>query len=210
MMMSETTGFGALSWLPPRVLRRQAAEDAAEKREAKRAEREREACAEQAADNALAAYRVTAELNGDVVSALALASARVPADEAERAAAAADAIQAVLSGKLDEMTEQDKWQAARDAAADRHVFVGEPVIGRSDGWPESPYEAERAIARAEELHRDLVAARVRYSYPAAEAAARAKMPAADRSQAAVRSADSGYYDAAELTRGTENAIAGTW
>jgi hypothetical protein len=41
-------------------------------------------------------------------------------------------------------------------------------------WPESEYQLDRQLRRADELHRDYVAARARYNYGAGIEAARAK------------------------------------
>jgi hypothetical protein len=65
---------------------------------------------------------------------------------------------------------------ARAAAIERRLAGSGEFIGvsRSDGWPESPYEADRMLRRADDLHRDLVAVRARHDYAGAVEAARAK------------------------------------
>ena len=70
--MSELAGFG-LDWLPASVQRRMAASDAAEARQERAEEQERELHREAAAERAHLAYRATAEARGEYVSAVALA-----------------------------------------------------------------------------------------------------------------------------------------
>jgi hypothetical protein len=150
--MSELAGFGIPGWLPPRVQRAMAAEDAAERREAKRVEAEREMVRDAAHDRALALYRSQAEERGEVVSALAIArgvGGRSLADVLGDAQAAAD--------------REDARQAARDRREDVYYIDQEPVIqgaSRSAG-PGSEYELDRQLNQASDLHRDLIAIQAR-------------------------------------------------
>jgi hypothetical protein len=151
--------------LPPRIARQLEQEAGREAAEKTRADGQRQAHHEDLHQGAMAMWRAAAELRGDVVSAVALASAQVPADPGERDRAASGAIQDVLAAKLAEMTEQDNWQKARDKAqADRdsgliHVEFAEPVLaarterGRFMAsrrrWFDERRAARRAAAEAE-------------------------------------------------------------
>jgi hypothetical protein len=167
----EPAGIG--SWLPERVQRRQDAEDRAEEREARRAEKAQEDAAEAAQEKALAAYREQAEMRGEHISAMDLATGRIPART----------VQDVFRDAMAAADREDARTAAREqreAQGGAHVEFGEPVIGRS-WWPQSEYELERELELASDLHRDLVLFRARRNYPAAEEAARAKATYAQRS-----------------------------
>jgi hypothetical protein len=176
--MTELAGFGDnSSWLPVRVQRALAAADAAERREARHAEAARADAADAAREKSLAAYKAAAELRGEVVSAVALASGEVAgrtvADVFADARAAGD--------------RDDARAAARDRR-DELVYVDEPVIHAGRSAPlVAEYALDRQLRRADELHRDLVALRARYDYPAAEAIARAKSEVGQ----AIRSAGDG-------------------
>jgi hypothetical protein len=150
-------------WLPPRVARLQEAEDARERRETRREEAERAEAAEAAADKSLSAYRLAAEARGESVSAVALATGegigRSMADVFADAVAAAD--------------HEDARQGAK-AKREAGIEPDHVMVGRSDGWPESAYQADRQIRRADELHRDLVRYKAARTYPAAVEAARSK------------------------------------
>jgi hypothetical protein len=71
MAMTDTLAeFGTCDWLPASVQRAQAAEDQQERREARRAEAEREGHAEAARDQATAAYMAAAASRGEDVTAM--------------------------------------------------------------------------------------------------------------------------------------------
>lgn len=166
--MSELAGFGT-DWLPPSVQRRIADEDARERAAGKREEAVRADVADQAHDRALSAYRAAAEARGEVVSAVALATG------ADMGRTVGD----VFADALAAAEREDGRAAARQRHEDGDTaFIGgEPVIhgaSRSDGWPESPWELDRMLRDAGQLHSDLVAHVARRDYPAAEEAARAK------------------------------------
>jgi hypothetical protein len=167
--MSDQEGFG---WLPPSVARRMAAEEQRERREAREAERARQAHAEAAQDRAVALYAAQAQARGEDLGAMQLASGRGLGRTVEETLA--DAVAAA-----DHQDAREGARAKREAGAElAHVEVGHVEVGRSagrpDGWPSSSYELERMIREAQGLHRDLVAVRARYDYPAAREAARAK------------------------------------
>lgn len=165
--MSETEEFRPPSWLPARSQRALILENGAERAEAARAEKTQAERRAQLEDQALSAYRASAEGRGEVVSAMALATGqagRTLADILQGAENAAD------------------HEAGRQAAQERksrtdwdYLDAREPVLaGRSSAWPSSEYELDRTISRAEDLHRDLVMYAARHDYPAAEQASRAK------------------------------------
>ena len=165
--MSETAAFGVPAWLPASVQRRQAAEDARERAEARRADRERAEADERRHEAAVQAWAAAAEVRGEAVSAMQLATGegigRSLGDvfaEARAAADREDGRAEALRRRLDESGE---------------LIYAEPRIHASrSGWPESERELDRMLRRADELHRDLVAVRARRDYPAAVEAARAK------------------------------------
>jgi hypothetical protein len=86
-----------------------------------------------------------------------------------------------IGRSLEDILTAARGNLARDYAPQKPVderFYAEPVIHASrSAWPESEYALDRQLRRADELHRDFVAARARYHYPAAEVAARAKQDA---------------------------------
>jgi hypothetical protein len=168
-------------WIPERAARLQAAEDARERAEARRAEAERAEAAEDAQERALGAYKAQAELRGEAVSAMALATGH-----------AGRTVEDILSAA--------RGNLERDYAPQKPVderFYGEPVIHASrSAWPESEYALDRQLRRADELHRDFVAVRARYDYPCAEAITRAKQ-------------ESGHAIRSEITRTCDAGQPGT-
>jgi hypothetical protein len=171
--MSEMAGFGAAMWLPARVRAAQEAEERAEAREARRAEAARAEAAEAAADKGLGAYKAAAEMRGETVSAMALASG----EEIGRS------LEDVFADAIAAADHEDARQGAR-AKREAGIEPEHVEVGRSDGWP---YELDRQLAQAEENHRELVRWKAARNYPAAVEAARAK-------QEAVRSAPMIYQD----------------
>lgn len=164
--------FGTASWLPPSVQRAQLAEDRAAAREARDAERARESQSEARHDAALSLYRSRAESRGEVVSAMAMATGQVTGRS----------LGDVLADAASAAEREDARQASRDRREDVCYIDSEPVIhaSRSDGWPDSGYEADRQIQQASDLHRDLIAYQARRSYPRALDAARKAEPFIDR------------------------------
>jgi hypothetical protein len=188
--MSELAGFG-MSWLPAAAQGRIEAEERAEEREARRAEAEREVQREQRHESAMAAYAAAAGERGEVVSALAIARGEV----------AGRTVGDVFADALAAADREDARSASRQRREDGDVvFIdSEPRIhgvSRS-AWPASEWELDRTLRQASELHRDLVAVRARYDYPAAEMAARAKTGEA-RELARRYQAQNGY--SGEITR----------
>ena len=182
-MSDDQAGFGVPSWLPPRLQRQLASLEAADALEARRAEHEREDRQEAAEERALQAYRQAAEMRGDVVSAVELATGQ----------GTGRTLDEIFGDAIAHADREDARAAAREHRDDREVLVG-----RSDGWPGSEFELDRMIARWEEGRDWILRYAVRHNYPAALASASAKMPGgpeATRSQAWP-----------ELTRTTENAF----
>jgi hypothetical protein len=166
MLMSEQQGW-ALGDLPAGIQRRMAASDAAEAREGRAAEAEREARREAAHERALTAFRSAAEARGEYVSGVALATGqaggRSLADIFAGVEAAADREDARLGAA--ERHQRDDWG---------YLDGREPQLAARSSWPGSEFEASRMIERAEDLHRDLIAYQAGRNYPAALEAARAK------------------------------------
>jgi hypothetical protein len=192
--MSDLEAFGAAAWLPARVRRAQAAEDAAERREARRSEAARAEASDAAHDRHLGHYKAACELRGEHVSAMALATG----EDIGRS------LDDILADAIAAADHEDARQAAR-AHREAGLEPEHVEVGRSDGWP---YDLDRQLRQAEDNHRELVALRARLDYPAALEAARAR-------QEAVRSAPQApviYQDAfgREITRGTEGAIGDVW
>jgi hypothetical protein len=159
--MSETAGFGT-SWLPASVQRRIAVEEQAERREARDAERAREARAEAAGDKALAAYRQQAEGRGEVLSAMALAAGE----------GIGRSIEAVLGDAMAAADREDARQRSRDRREDVCFIDAEPVIAGASrsAWPESEWELNRMLRQADELHHDLVMTQTRQASRAGRSA----------------------------------------
>ena len=150
--MSETAGSGT-SWLPARVQRSIAAEEARERREERDAQRKRDERREQAHDRALGAYRAAAEDRGEVVSAMAIARGEVTGRD----------INDILGDARAAADREDIRQASRDRREDVHWIDQEPTIhGASrSAWPESEWELDRLIRRAQQDHSWFVAYRAR-------------------------------------------------
>jgi hypothetical protein len=188
--MSELAGWMP-DWLPARSLRSMAADDAAARREERQRVAAREARRSQAEDRAAGSFRQLAEMRGEDVDALALA-------RGEAGRTLAD----VLDGARGDLE--------RDYAPQQPVderFYGEPVIGRSSGWPGSDFEVDRMLGRCSDLHADLVAYRARHDYQAALSAARSK-GAADgaASDVAVRSRSGGELNTYQVPAGGWEAV----
>jgi hypothetical protein len=122
--MSETAGWGVPSFLPPGVARRAAQDDAREAIEAKHAEAEREVLAEERHSRAMAAYCQQAELRGEVVTAMQLATGQVPGRPIsailEAARQAGDRDDVVTAARLHQQGHGEPERV--------HVEVAEPVI----------------------------------------------------------------------------------
>jgi hypothetical protein len=205
--VSELAGWGVAAWLPDRVLRAMAVEDAHERAEAKRAQAEQEDRAEAAHDAALALYRRQAEARGEVVSALALATGedvgRSAADVLTEAAAAAD--------------RQDAIQRARERREDGnwcYLDAPEPRIqgaaSRAGWWPESEWEVDRLIRQAEDARSWMAGYQMRLASRQGRAsehieAKRAQAEAARDQPTSHLTASSGY-----VARVTHNAFTGIW
>lgn len=186
--------FGTASWLPTRVQRAQMAEAQAEAREARRADRERQDRADKLAESALVAYRNAAEVRGEYVSALDLATGNVPgrtvADIFAGARAAAEREDAIAAARQRRQDGSGEW-----------IGAAEPRIGRSDGWPQSAYLADRMITQASDLHRARIAYETRHGYRSAagEMAERAAQRQAEQAESARYRAQQGYTYG-EITR----------
>jgi len=170
MMSDELAGFGAPSWLPPRAVMAQAAEDAAERAADRAAEVARAERHEVAHERALGSYRTAAEGRGEFVSALAMARG----DEVGRG------LPAIFADVLAAADREDGREIARKRREDvdtcRLDAVAEPVLhGASrSAWPGSEFELSRMIDQASDLHRWGVMYQARHNYPAALDEARAK------------------------------------
>jgi hypothetical protein len=146
-MSDEMAGFaGGLEWLPARVQRAMAVEDARERAEAKRADAEREARREQKHETALALYRQQCDDRGEYVSALALArgevTGRTLGDIMADAQASADRDNARAAAR-------DRYKDGGDWC---YIGSGEPVIREPVSRSEivNEYELSRAIAQLED------------------------------------------------------------
>jgi hypothetical protein len=216
-----TEDWGAPAWLPPGVQRRIAREDAAEARESRRAEAERETRVDEYRQRALAMYRDQAEARGEVVDALALARGEVPGRSVQDVLAAA-----VAASARDDARESARLH--RDGHGDPepvHVFVGEPRIGtaaRSEAGRKiatrarrfrAVLEAKRALAAAEaaaEASRDdhgLVAG-VRLQRPMPEPRSRSRRSASVAADDVPRNADGSY--AGLRIRHSGGPVVGIW
>lgn len=137
-------------WLPAGVQRRQAVEDQAERREARQAERDRADRQEQAAERALGAYRAAAEARGESIGAVELATGQ----------GLGRGLDDIFSDAIAAADHEDARQAAR-AHREAGIEPEHIMVGRSDGWPSSAYEAGRMVRQAGQLHRDLVMTQAR-------------------------------------------------
>jgi hypothetical protein len=130
--MTDLAGFGTPGWLPERVRMAQAREDAAEAREARRADDELATRREAAHEQALELFRAGAEARGEHVDAFALASGHV------RGRPLADILAGAASA-ADKQDEAEAWRQERGEAEPLHVFVGDPVLHHP------PAKSERAV-----------------------------------------------------------------
>jgi hypothetical protein len=164
MTDDQLAGFGAPSWLPPRIQRAQAEEARRDARAERDAAAEREARREAKHEAALALYRSQAEERGDHVSAMALAQGRDVgrpfADIFEAAREAADVTDAREAGRR-----------AREARGGdpEHAFVGEPSIGRAEIVNE--YELSRTLREIEDSRSWMAGYQMRQAARRGEAAA---------------------------------------
>lgn len=163
--MSVTAGFGTLDWLPAGVLARQERETRAEERQARQEQAEQEAAAEQAHDRAVAAYMGAALARGEDVGA-----ADVIAGNTGRT------LDDVLAGASGELADRIPVGQRGERDYDELIVLGQ-TVQRSHRGASGDYEIGRLLDQAGQLHRDLIATRARYDYPAAEARARAKSTA---------------------------------
>ena len=123
--MTETAGWGAApSFLPPAVARRALRDDAREAVAAKQAEAERELLAEERHSRAMALYCQQAEVRGEEISALALATGQVRGRSVQDILAAASA----AADRADVVTEARLHREGHGAPEPLHVEFGEPVI----------------------------------------------------------------------------------
>jgi hypothetical protein len=162
-LMTETAGWGVPDFLPPAVARRMLRDDAREVREAKQAEAERETRAEERHQRAMALYAEQAELRGEVVTAMQLASGQVPG---RPIAAILEA--ARQAGDRDDVITAARLHREGHGEPERvHVEVAEPVILA----PAARSIAGRAIATRARRFWDVLEARRKLA--AAERAAEA-------------------------------------
>ena len=123
-LMTEIAGWGVPGFLPPAVARRALRDDAREAIESKRAEAERELLAEERRSRAMALYAEQAELRGEVVTAMQLATGQVSgrsiADILAAASAAADRDDVITAARLHRDGHGEPERV--------HIEVGEPVI----------------------------------------------------------------------------------
>jgi hypothetical protein len=166
-----------LSWLPPGVARRQALDEAQHNAELRREERDRqreaERRAEDARDRATAAYLAGALMRGEQPGAMDVMTGDIGRTVDEVLAGSGELADRVPKEHRDPVNYiGDTGGAARRSQS------------RGDGWPSSAYAVDSLLARADQAHRDFVAARARYNYRAAEAAARDKAdPYVERAEA---------------------------
>jgi pyruvate/2-oxoglutarate dehydrogenase complex dihydrolipoamide acyltransferase (E2) component len=210
MTDDQLAGFAAGSWLPPRAVQVIAREEAHERAEARRAEIERADQADQRHESAVAEYRRQAELRGEQLSAVALATGeglgRSVGDVLEEAAAEAD--------------RADARERAREGRNAEWLGAGEPVIrSRGDGWPESSWEVDRIVRQAQDGRTWMAGYLMRAASRRGQAAAHIEAQRAEanrrdgadlrRSRPAShltsQSAPAGY-----LSRVTPNAITDIW
>lgn len=129
----QTGGWGT-GWLPERIARRAALDDAREAREAREAEAERERRAEERHNRAVADYMADCQARGEQVDALALASGRLPGRTVADVLASARA-----AGDLDDRrTELRLHREGYGEPQKLHIEFGEPVIhgapAARSGW----------------------------------------------------------------------------
>jgi hypothetical protein len=161
--MSETAGWGVPDFLPPAVARRMLRDDAAETRQARLDEAEREQLAEERHARAVTLAVQQAEARGEVLDTMALARGEVRGRSVSEILAAAVAASAVA----DRGDEMRVWRDGHGEPEPVHVFVGEPVLAaspvkrtiasRSRRWQDwqDKRKAAEAARRAVEADRDL-------------------------------------------------------
>jgi len=165
-MSDYLAGFGIPDWLPAQVQRAMHTEAVAEAKQAREAKRDLEARRADGHERALRAYKEQAEWRGEYIGVMDMATGQVQGRTVADVLAGAQA-----AGDHDDARALHDRRAAQGEVP---VFVGEGSIGRSDGWPESSYQADRLIRQAEELHRFRIEYMARHNYPEALEAARAK------------------------------------
>ena len=188
--MTEAVVFSG-AWVTPGTEGLPAASRAAMAREDRAAAREA-AELEAARADALESQAWQAERDGrDVTLQGAFDRAQRSAARTDRQAAKADLAAKVESGEVE--------------------LLGGAVQRAENRHPGTDYEVESQLARAEAMHRDLVAYRARASYPAAERAARAKAGRGHvtRSRDSMHQDRDGYF-APEITRGCDMDGTVTW
>jgi hypothetical protein len=122
--MTETAGWGVPSFLPPAVAMRMRQSDAHEATAAREAEAEREAHREELRQRHLGLYAQQAASRGELVSAVALATGKVPGRTVQEILHAGS-----LAGDRDDVIAMARLH--REGHGDPeplHVEVGEPVI----------------------------------------------------------------------------------
>jgi hypothetical protein len=178
-----------LSWLPPSVARRQAADEvqhAAELRREERArQKESEQRAEDARDKAVAAWVTDSIARGEPAGALDVLNGDIGRTVRQVLTANAE-----LTDRVPK-EHREPVNYVGDTGGYFPVQRSQRPESRGDGWPASAYQADQLLRKASEMHRALVEYQARRDYPAAEARARAKSEA-------VRSSPAGYDD--EVTR----------
>jgi hypothetical protein len=161
--MTEVAGWGVPGFLPPAVVRRMARDDAAETRQARLDEAEREQLAEERHARAVTLAVQQAEARGEVLDTMALARGEVRGRSIPEILAAA----AAAGAAADRGDEMRAWRDGHGQPEPLHVFVGEPVLAASpikrtiasrsrrwQDWQEKRKVAE-AARRAVEADRDL-------------------------------------------------------
>jgi hypothetical protein len=122
--MTETAGWGVPSFLPSNVARRMVHADAQEAIAAKQAEAERELLAEERHSRAMALYCQQAEVRGEEISALALATGQVRGRSVQDILTAASA----AADRADVITEARLHREGHGDPEPLHVEFGEPNI----------------------------------------------------------------------------------
>jgi hypothetical protein len=182
-IMTETAGWGVPAFLPPAVARRALRDDAAEVREARRAEAERERLAEERHQRALSLAVEQAAQRGEEISAMALATGQVRGRSVEdvlaAASAAADRNDVIAAARLHREGHGDPEPL--------HVEFGEPVILHARS------ETGRKIFNRARRFADLLEAR-------------RKLAAAEKAAAASRN-DYGLVDGVTFRRRSEDTAA---
>jgi hypothetical protein len=128
--MTETAGWGLPDFLPPAIARRALRDDAAEVRESRRAEAERERVAEERHQRALSLAVEQAAQRGEEISAMALATGQVRGRSVQEILTAASA----AAARDDLVAEARLHRDGHGVPEPVHVEFGEPQIlhARSD------------------------------------------------------------------------------